>query len=327
MTRHPSDGSPATGTLFAVSSVASVQLGAAVAATLFSRTGVLGTVSLRFVAASCVLLVLTRPWKVRWRAADMRTVVAFGLAFAAMNSSLYLAISRLPLATAITLEFLGPLGVAVVTATGARQRVWALPAAVGVALIGGSLRADDLVGTVAALCAALAWASYILLSRRMGTSEHGLAGLALATLLGAAVVAPFGVATAGSALVQPRVLLLGATVGVLASALPYSLDLLALRRLRTAVFGVLTSLNPAAAALAGLVVLGELPPHRQLLGIALVVVASVGVTASGRRPRAARALTPTGTPATTSVEPRCPSAGPPAAGPVPPHAEAGRQRG
>src|SRR3954454_2170759 len=98
MTRLRSDGSTATGTLFAVSSVASVQLGAAVAATLFSLTGVLGTVSLRFLAASCVLLVLTRPWRVRWRASDLRTVVAFGLAFAAMNTSLYFAISRLPLA-------------------------------------------------------------------------------------------------------------------------------------------------------------------------------------------------------------------------------------
>jgi inner membrane transporter RhtA len=199
-----------------------------------------------------------------------------------MNTSLYLAISRLPLATAITLEFLGPLGVAVATATGWRQRVWALPAAVGVALIGGSLRADDLVGTLAALGAALAWASYILLSRRMGTSEHGLAGLALATLLGAVVVLPLGVATAGSALLDPAVLGLGLLIGLLSSVVPYSLDLLALRRLSTAVFGVLTSLNPAAAALAGFVVLAELPPHRQLLGIALVVVASVGVTASGR---------------------------------------------
>ncbi len=323
MTRLATDGSTATGTLFAVTSVASVQLGAAVAATLFPLTGVLGTVSLRFLAASCVLLALTRPWRVRWRRSDVRTVIAFGIAFAAMNTSLYLAISRLPLATAITLEFLGPLGVAVVTATGLRQRMWAVPAAAGVVLIGGSLRADDLVGTVAALCAALAWASYILLSRRMGTSEHGLAGLALATLLGAAVVAPFGVATAGGTLREPRALRLGATVGVLSSALPYSLDLLALRRLRTAVFGVLTSLNPAAAALAGFVVLGELPPHRQLLGIALVVVASVGVTASGRGPRAGDPLTP----ATTSDAPRCPTSGPPPAGPVPPPVEATRPRG
>ena len=294
------------GTVCAVSAVASVQLGAAFAATLFDQAGVLGTVSLRFAAAAALLCLLTRPWRVRWTGHELRTVLGFGLAFVAMNTSLYVAISRLPLATAITLEFLGPLGVAVVTATGWVQRAWAVPAAVGVLLIGGSLRADDLVGTLAALAAALAWASYILLSRRMGTSDHGLAGLALATVLGAVVVLPFGVATAGTALLEPATLALGLAIGVLSSALPYSLDLLALRRLRTAVFGVLTSLNPAAAALAGLVVLGELPPHRQLVGIALVVVASVGVTTSPRR----RALVPA-PPVTTSDEPRCPSDEPP----------------
>ena len=291
MTSTAPDRRTAVGTACAVGAVGSVQLGAAFAATLFARAGVLGTVSLRFSAAACVLLALTRPWRVRWTGRDLRTVLAFGVVFVVMNTSLYLAISRLPLATAITLEFLGPLTVAVVTATTRVQRLWAVPAAVGVALIGGSLQADDLLGTLAALCAALAWASYILVSRRMGTSDAGLAGLALATLLGALVVLPFGIATAGSALLDPGVLGLGLLIGLLSSALPYSLDLLALRRLSTAVFGVLTSLNPAAAALAGVVVLAELPPHRQLVGIALVVVASVGVTASGRRLRATR---PTG---------------------------------
>lgn len=271
------------GTTLAVSAVASVQLGAALAATLFPTAGVLGTVSLRFTGAAVVLALLTRPWRVRWTGHELRTVLAFGLAFVVMNTSLYLAISRLPLATAITLEFLGPLGVALVTATGWGPRLWALPAAVGVALIGGSLHVEDLVGALAALLAAAAWASYILLSRRMGTSRHGLAGLAAATVLGAVLVLPFGVATAGAALLQPGVLTVGALVGVLSSALPYSLDLLALRRLRTAVFGVLTSLNPAAAALAGLVVLGQLPPSRELVGIVLVVLASAGVTLTGGR--------------------------------------------
>ena len=315
------DRSTGVGTLCAVSAVASVQLGAAFAATLFDQAGVLGTVSLRFVAAAALLCLLTRPWRVRWTGHELRTVFGFGLAFVAMNTSLYVAISRLPLATAITLEFLGPLGVAIVTASGWVQRVWAVPAAAGVLLIGGSLHADDLVGTLAALGAALAWASYILLSRRMGTSDHGLAGLALATLLGAVLVLPFGVATAGSALLEPATLGLGLAIGVLSSALPYSLDLLALRRLSTAVFGVLTSLNPAAAALAGLVVLGELPPQRQLVGIALVVVASVGVTATRRRRSPVAAA-----PAATSDEPRCPSDEPPRTAPVRPPEAAGRSR-
>jgi inner membrane transporter RhtA len=313
-----SDRSAAAGTALAVAAVCSVQLGAAVAVTLLPAAGVVGTVSLRFTGAALVLLLLTRPWRVRWSPRDLRTVLAFGLVFVAMNLCLYLAISRLPLATAITVEFLGPLGVAIATAATWRQRAWAVPAIVGVALIGGSLRADDLVGVAGALGAAAAWASYILLSRRMGTSDHGLAGLALATLLGAVLVLPAGVLTAGPTLVHPRVLLVGLAVGVVSSAIPYSLDLLALRRLSTAVFGVLTSLNPAVAALAGLVVLAELPPHRQLAGIALVVAASVGVTATSRRvPR----LTPTRT-----DEPRCPSDAPRRGGSALPPVEAARAR-
>ena len=280
--------SRSTGTALAATSVASVQFGAALAVTLFPVLGPVGTVSLRFVGAATVLVLLTRPWRVRWHGHDLRTVVAFGSVFVVMNLSLYVAISRLPLATAITVEFLGPLGVAIATAATWRRRGWAVPAGAGVLLIGGSLHASDLIGVFAALVAALAWASYILLSRRMGTSDAGLAGLALATTLGAVLVVPLGVATAGAALLHPRTLLLGLAVGVVSSAIPYSLDLLALRRLSTSVFGVLTSLNPAVAAAAGFVVLRELPPHRQLVGVALVVVASAGVTLTGhRRPRVA----------------------------------------
>jgi inner membrane transporter RhtA len=288
MTTPRTDRSTAAGTVFAVSAAGSVQFGAALAATLLPLVGPIGTVSLRFVGAAVVLLLLTRPWRARWSRRDLRTVVAFGVVFVAMNVSLYVALSRLPLATAITLEFLGPLGVAIVTAVTWGPRVWAVPAAVGVALIGGSLRADDLLGVLAALGAALAWASYILLSRRMGTSNHALGGLALATVLGAVITLPAGVLTAGADLLEPRTLVLGLAVGVVSSAIPYSLDLLALRRLTTAVFGVLTSLNPAVAALAGLLVLHELPPHRQLVGIALVMVASAGVTLTGRVGAAAR---------------------------------------
>ena len=282
---QPSGRSTAAGTALAVSAATSVQFGAALAATLLPLLGPTGTVSLRFVGAATVLVLLTRTWRVRWTARDARTVVAFGLVFVAMNLSLYVAISRLPLATAITLEFLGPLGVAITTARSWRQRAWSVPAALGVLLIGGSLQAGDLVGVVAALGAALAWASYILLSRRMGTSAHGLAGLALATALGALLTVPLGLALAGDALFVPRTLVLGLLVGVVSSAIPYSLDLLALRRLSTAVFGVLTSLNPAVAALAGLVVLQQLPPSRQLVGIGLVVLASIGVTLPGRSRR------------------------------------------
>ena len=303
------DHSVATGTVCAVSAATSVQFGAAMAATLFPFIGPVGTVSLRFLGAAAILVLLTRPWRASWSPRDLRTVVAFGVVFVAMNLCLYTALGRLPLATTITLEFLGPLSVAIATASTWGQRCWALPAAAGVALIGGSLRAGDLLGVLAALGAAMAWASYILQSRRMGTSSHALGGLALATVLGAVVTLPAGVLTAGADLLEPRTLVLGLAVGVVSSAIPYSLDLLALRRLPTAVFGVLTSLNPAIAALAGLVVLHELPPQRQLFGIALVIIASAGVTLTGRRPhRHPRA--PHSVPRAKALEPQAAGLGP-----------------
>jgi inner membrane transporter RhtA len=262
--------------------VCSVQFGAALAATLFDKVGPLGTVSLRLIGASVAMAALTRPWTRRWSRESLRQAALFGAVLVSMNASLYLAINRLPLATGITLEFLGPLGVALATATSWRQRVWTAPVGVGVAMIGGSLHVDDLLGVAFALTAALCWAAYILLSRRMGSSGEGLSGLGMASILGAVVMLPVGVADAGSALWHPRTLALGLAVGLASSAIPYSLDLLALRRLATAVFGVLTSLNPAVAALAGLLVLGQHLPATQLAGIALVIAGSGGITLTGR---------------------------------------------
>jgi inner membrane transporter RhtA len=273
----------------AAASVGSVQFGAALAAELFPRVGPLGTVSLRLLGATLVLLALARPWRMRWTRADLGASLLFGLVFVVMNSSLYLALDRLPLATVITVEFLGPLGVAIVTASSWRVRVWALPAAAGVAAIGGTLTASDLAGVLFALTAALGWAAYILISGRVGRTGTGLAGLSLASAVATVIVLPAGLATAGTALGRPSTLALGLAVGVLSSAIPYSFDLLALRRLPTAVFGVLTSLNPAVAALAGLLVLGQTLPLRQVLGIALVMMASVGISVTAARRGRSRA--------------------------------------
>ncbi len=267
-----------SGTALAVTSVLSVQFGAASAAHLFPRIGPLATVSLRLFVAGLVLLVLTRPWRRSWTRAELRAAVVFGAVFTAMNCFLYLALDRLPLATVITLEFLGPLGVALVSAAGAAVRLWAVPAAAGVALLGGALSAHDLLGVCFALAAACCWAGYIVLSGRTGRAGTGLAGLTVGCLFGALVMLPVGAASAGTALLNPGVLGLGLLVGVLSSAVPYSLDLLALRRLPTSVFGVLTSLNPGVAALAGFMVLNQTLPARALLGVALVMLASAGVT-------------------------------------------------
>ncbi len=276
-------GGSVAGTGLAVASVGSVQFGAALASTLFPALGPVGTVTLRLLFAAALLAGTNRVWRVRWALRDFRVVVLFGGVLAAMNTSLYLALDRLPLATTITLEFLGPLAVAVSTARSARERWWIVPAAAGVALLGGTLRLDDLLGVVFALSAALCWACYILLSRRLGRSAGGQAGLAMATVLAALVLLPIGAATAGAVLWHPAHLAVGLAVGLLSSALPYSFDMMALRRLPTAVFGVLTSLNPAVGALAGWLVLSQHLPWEALAGVGLVIVAGAGITLGSRR--------------------------------------------
>jgi inner membrane transporter RhtA len=291
-------GSSGVGVGFAVTSVAAVQFGATLAAHLFSRVGPVGTVSLRLIGAALVLLALYRPWRRSWTRSDLLVSAAFGLVFAAMNTTLYLGLDRLPIATVITLEFLGPLTVAIATAGSWSTRVWAVPAGGGVALLGGELSGHDVLGVVFALCAATCWACYILLSGRIGRTGTGLAGLTVGTVVAAVAVTPFGAAVAGGALLRPSTAALGLAVGVLSSAIPYSLDLLALRRLPTAVFGVLTSLNPGVAAVAGWLVLDEAIGVRSGVGIALVSLASVGVTVTplvrrslGRRGPAAEPVT------------------------------------
>jgi inner membrane transporter RhtA len=233
--------------------------------------------------AAVVLVTLTRPWRRTWAVHEVRGAALLGLVIVAMNSCLYLAIDRIPLATGVTLELLGPLTLAVATSVSWRQRLWALPAAFGVALLGGSLSFRDLPGVVFALVAAVGWAAYIVLNRRMGGSA-GLQGLGLATVAGVVVAVPIGIVTAGAALVRPETLAAGLAVGVLSAALPYSLDQVALRRLPTPVFGVLTSLNPAAAALAGAIILQDRLAPVALLGIAAVIIASAGAVISRSRP-------------------------------------------
>ncbi len=176
--------------------------------------------------------VVTRPWRRRWTRAELRASLVLGLSFAAMNTTLYLALDRLPIATTVTLEFLGPLVLAIVTASSWAVRAVGGAGRLGVALLGGSLTFGDWLGVVFALTAAASWAAYIIANGRVGRSDSGLAGLTLGTAIAAVIVVPIGVTTAGSALWQPAVLLLtGLGVAVLSSALPYSLDLLALQRL------------------------------------------------------------------------------------------------
>jgi inner membrane transporter RhtA len=263
--------------------IASVQFGSAIAATLFNRIGPGGAVLLRLVSASVVLVALWRP-RLRGRGREQLAVAgAFGLVLAAMNLSFYHALDRIPLGIAVTIEFIGPLGVAVAGSRRLIDLLWVLLAAFGIlALTHGGTHGIDLLGAAFALLAGCFWGSYILLNARVGRAFEGGTGLALAMCIASVVVLPFGAAEGGTRVLEPHSLALGIAVGMLSSAIPYSLELEALRRIAVPVFGVLMSLEPAMAALAGLIVLGQGLSARAIAGIALVVAASVGASWKAR---------------------------------------------
>src|SRR5215218_6796287 len=283
-----SDGSRSVPpTALVMLSIVSVQLGAAIAKSLFDSLGPGGTVFLRIAFASLVLLLLVRP-KLRGHDRNAYLVAGlFGLALAMMNLSIYLAIDRIPLGVAVTLEFVGPLGVAVAGSRRVLDILWVVLAAVGILLLAplglfGGMDLDP-VGVAFALLAGCFWASYILLSARTGSAFPGGTGLVIALCVGTVVLVPFGIAGAGYALLDPKLLLAGFGVAMLSSALPFSLELEALRKIHARVFGVLMSLEPAVAALAGLAVLGERLGIRAVVAIVLVTFAAAGASLFGRQ--------------------------------------------
>tara|TARA_R110002020_G_scaffold194226_22_gene394913 strand:+ start:3995 stop:4804 length:810 start_codon:yes stop_codon:yes gene_type:complete len=264
-------------------------LGASLAVLLFPSTGPLGMVMLRLVFSAILLFAIARP-SLRGRSSGAwRSVVAFGLVLALMNGFFYLALERLPLGVTVTIEVLGPLALSVIVARRLSAWLWAVVALAGVVLLAGGGWDDlDLLGVLFALAAAACWAGYILSSARVGREFSQLDGLAIAMGIGAAVALPFGIADAGAALLNPVTLGLGAAVAVLSSAIPYALELTALRRLPASGFAILMSLAPAAATLAGWILLGQMLTPIELAGIALVIIASIGaVRASGRAADAA----------------------------------------
>jgi inner membrane transporter RhtA len=266
-----------------ISGVLSVQLGAAVAKSLFDDLTPTGVVALRLVFGTLVLGLLFRP-RIRNRPrAELRLAVAFGLTLVSMNLCFFQALDRIPLGIAVTLEFVGPLAVALVGSRRSSDFLWVAMAASGIALlapgIGGGL---DAVGVLFALAAGALWGVYILLGARVGKAFSGPTGLVLAMAVGACVALPLGIVSAGSSLLEPALLAAGLGVAVLSSAIPWSLELEALRRLPTHVFSVLMSLEPAIGALVGFVVLGERLGIRAVTAIALVVIASAGAARGAR---------------------------------------------
>jgi inner membrane transporter RhtA len=260
-----------------------VQLGSAVARTAFDVTGANGMTLLRLAGAALLLVIVLRPRIWTWSRRQLGAAALLGLTMGAMNVTFYLSIRTVPLGVAVTVEFIGPLLVALVQSRRPRELLWVLLAGVGVALLGLGDRGDVPLGGLAlALLAGFFWGGYILASARVGRLVEGVDGLAVALSVAALLALPLGAEGAARALSEPSVLAAGVCVALLSSVIPYALELTALRRIPTRVFGVLMSLEPAAAAMAGLVVLGQRLGFRELVALALVSVASLGVTL-GRR--------------------------------------------
>jgi len=271
--------------MLVLASISSAQFGSAVARTLFDDLGAAGVTLLRLSIGALVLAVATRPSLRTWSGPAWRAAALLGLVMAGMNLIFYLSLRTVPLGTAVTVEFLGPLLLALVQTRRVIDLLWALLAGAGVVLLGaGAGGAAPLGGLALAFLAGLLWAGYIVLSAKLGGLVPGTGGLVVSLGLGAVLVLPFGASGASAILDRPELLIGGTAVALLSSALPFGLEINALRRIPTRVFGILMSLEPAAGAIAGLLVLGQRLGAVEIAALLLVTLASAGVTL-GRRDR------------------------------------------
>jgi len=260
------------------------QLGAVVAKGLFPAVGAAGAVALRMALASLMLLAVWRPWRLRPRPREARVIVAYGLAMGCMNFFFYLSLSSIPLGIAVALEFAGPLALAMAASRRAVDFLWILMAALGLlALLPLGLESKPLdpSGVAYGLAAGVCWALYIFFGRKAGAA-HGGQTTALGMVVGAIVIVPIGAAQVGAQLFSPAILPAALGVALLSSALPYSLEMLAMPRLPTRTVGVLMSLDPAFGALSGLCFLGEHLSWIQWAAIASIMAASAGSAATSR---------------------------------------------
>ncbi|MDH1629813.1 threonine/homoserine exporter RhtA [Pseudomonas mosselii] len=265
--------------------MASIQSGASLAKSMFPIVGAQGTTALRLIFASVIMLVLLRPWRARLDASTLRSVIIYGMALGGMNFLFYMSLRSVPLGIAVALEFTGPLAVALWASRRALDFLWIALAVVGLLLLipvgqtGGGL---DPIGAGYALGAGVCWALYILYGQKAG-AENGIQTAALGVVIAALFVAPIGIAHAGSALLTPALLPVALGVAILSTALPYSLEMVALTRMPARTFGTLMSIEPAFGALSGLLFLGEKLTLWQWLAILAIITASVGATLSMKR--------------------------------------------
>jgi inner membrane transporter RhtA len=261
-----------------ISGIVSVQVGAAIAKNLFDLVPPTAMVWLRLITSAVILLLVARPRLAGHSGRDWLIVLGFGVSLMTMNWAIYQSFARIPLGIAVTIEFLGPLTVAVIGSRRFTHLIWVVLAAIGVALLGVSRASLTLAGVGFALLAALGWAFYILLSAQTGRRWPGISGLAIASMVGAIALAPPAIVEAGNQMLNSTVLMLGLAIGLLSSVIPYSFELIALRRIPPRVFSILMSLEPAVAALAAMILLGEFLSLVQWLAMACVVIASIGAT-------------------------------------------------
>jgi len=261
--------------------IASVQFGSALATTLFDEAGPAGTVLLRTAFAALVLAAVWRPAMRGRGETTWRAVALYGVCLVGINLCFYESLDRIPLGIAVPLEFVGPLTVAIAGTRSHRDVIWVVLAAAGVVLLAPGIGDGlDALGVAFALTAGGFWGAYILIAARIGRGSAGLGGLSAAMIYATIILVPFGVADAGADLLHPGVLAAGLGVALLSSVLPYTVELEALRRLPERTFGVLLSLEPAVAALVGLIVLDQHLLGREIVAIALVVAASAGALSS-----------------------------------------------
>ena len=283
---NPEAGARARGAaLLVLASIVAVQCGSALATSLFDEVGTAGAVFLRAVFGALALVALSRGAPLRTREWPHRDVFLLAVAVTCVNLFFYAALDRLPLGITVTLEFVGPLGVAIAGSRRPRDVVWVVLAAAGILLLSdGGGEGVDALGVVLALTAGIFWGAYIILSDRVGALAPGVGGATMAAVLSAVLVAPLGIAEGGAELLDPAVLAAGAAVGVLSTAIPYAFEMEALRRLPRAVFGVLMSLEPAVAAAIGFLALSQGLDAVEVLAIGFVVIASAGALRSAAAP-------------------------------------------
>ena len=272
--------------LMVLLSIASVQFGSAVATTLFDDLGAPGVTLLRLGIAAVIIAIATRPRLRDWSLAAWRAAALLGMVMGTMNLVFYLALRTVPLGIAVTVEFLGPLLLSLVQTRRLLDLLWALLAAGGVVLLGTTNSgAAPLGGLMLAFVAGLCWAGYIVFSARLGGLVPGTGGLTVSLSVAALIALPFGAAGASAVLENPLLLVGGTAVALLSSVFPYGLEINALRRIPTRVFGILMSLEPAGAAIAGLLILGQRLSAVEIVALLLVTLASAGVTLGARPAR------------------------------------------